>query len=58
MFINIFLHTIKCGSMESDKLIRISKETHKRLYSLKIEIEAPTLDDTINYLLRFAPVRR
>ena len=44
--------------MERDKMIRISKATHKKLYALKIEIEAPTLDDTINYLLRFAPVRR
>ena len=44
--------------MENDKLIRISKTTHKKLYALKIDIEAQTLDDTINYLLRFAPVRR
>ena len=41
--------------MKEEKLIRISKNTHKRLYALKIDIEAPTLDDTINYLLRFAP---
>ena len=44
--------------MEHRKLIRISKETHKKLYALKIEIESPTLDDTIAYLLRFAPVRK
>ena len=44
--------------MENDKLIRISKAKHKNLYALKIEIEAPTLDDTINYLLRFATARR
>jgi hypothetical protein len=43
--------------MEHRKLIRISKETHKKLYALKIEIEAPTLDDTISYLFRFVPRR-
>ena len=41
--------------MKEEKLIRISKDTHKRLYAVKIDIEARTLDDTINYLLRFAP---
>jgi hypothetical protein len=57
MLINILLHTIKCGSMSGGKLIRISKETHKKLYSFKIELGVPTLDDTINYLFRFVPRR-
>ena len=41
--------------MDEEKFIRLKKETHKRLYALKIQIEAPSLDETVNYLLRFAP---
>ena len=39
------------------KIIKVTKATHKKLYQLKIDLEASSLDDTVNYLMRFAPHR-